>query len=178
MNVDLERKLRHLRLGGFVEALPVRTQEAVHNHLAHVEFLELLVEDELARRRQFLFQRRLKQAQLPQLRTIEGFDWDFNPKLPKALILDLATLRFIPERSGALILGAAGLGKSHICIGIAMRAIRGRLHRPLPLPLRSRRGPRRGRCHRHPQGAHRTSKRSRPSHPGRPRRTPPAGHRR
>ena len=123
MNVDLERKLRHLRLGGFVEALPVRTQEAVHNHLAHVEFLELLVEDELARRRQFLFQRRLKQAQLPQLRTIEGFDWDFNPKLPKALILDLATLRFIPERSGALILGAAGLGKSHICIGIAMRAI-------------------------------------------------------
>jgi DNA replication protein DnaC len=123
VNVDLERKLRHLRLSGFVQALPVRTQEAIHNHLAHIEFLELLVEDELARRRDLLFQRRLKQAQLPQVKTLDGFDWDFNPKLPKPLILDLATLRFIPERGGALILGAAGLGKSHICISIAVRAI-------------------------------------------------------
>ena len=123
MNSDLERKLRHLRLSGFVPALPVRNQEAINNHLAYVEFLELLIEDELARRRDLLFQRRLKQAQLPQLRTLENFDWSFNPKLPKQLILDLATLRFIPERGGALILGAAGLGKTHLCVSIAVRAI-------------------------------------------------------
>lgn len=123
MNLDLERKLRHLRLSGFVAAMPVRNQEAINNHLAYVEFLELLVEDELARRRELLFQRRLKQAQLPQVKTFDGFDWDFNSKLPKALILDLATLRFISERGGALILGAAGLGKSHICVSIAVRAI-------------------------------------------------------
>ena len=67
MNAELDRKLRHLRLSGFVQALPVRNQEAINNHLAYVEFLELLVEDELARRRQLLFQRRIKQAQLPQL---------------------------------------------------------------------------------------------------------------
>src|SRR6266571_6795112 len=98
MNAELDRKLRHLRLSGFVQALPVRNQEAINNHLAYVEFLELLVADELARRRQLLFQRRIKQAQLPQLRSLDNFDWSFNPQIPKALILDLATLRFIPEQ--------------------------------------------------------------------------------
>lgn len=123
INLELERKLRTLRLSGFVETLPVRTQEAVHNNLAHVEFLELLVEDELARRRQLLFGRRLKAAQLPAIKSLESFDWGFNPTVPKALILDLATLRFIPERGGALILGPAGVGKTHLCTSIAVRAI-------------------------------------------------------
>jgi DNA replication protein DnaC len=123
MHAELDRKLRHLRLSGFVQTLPVRNQEAINNHLAYVEFLELLVEDELARRRQLLFQRRIKQAQLPQLRSLDNFDWSFNPQIPKALILDLATLRFIPEHGGALILGAAGVGKSHICLSLALRAI-------------------------------------------------------
>jgi len=123
MNPDLDRKLRSIRLSGFVSALPVRNQEAITNHLAYVEFLELLVEDELARRRDLLFQRRMKQAQLPALKTLEEFDWDFNPKIPKQLILDLATLRFIAEHGGAMIIGAPGLGKSHLCLAIAVRAI-------------------------------------------------------
>jgi len=123
MNIELESKLRHLRLSGFVQALPVRNQEAINNHLAYVEFLELLVEDELTRRRDLQFQRRFKQAQLPQLKTLDDFDWSFNPKLPKQLILDLATLRFIPQRGGALIIGAAGLGKSHVSVSIGVRAI-------------------------------------------------------
>src|SRR5207245_2261572 len=116
MNVDLERKLRHLRLSGFVQALPVRNQEAISNHLAYVEFLEPLVEDELERRRQLLFQRRLKQAQLPQVKSLDTFDWGFNPQIPKPLVLDLATCRFVAEHAGILILGPPGTGKSHIAI--------------------------------------------------------------
>jgi DNA replication protein DnaC len=123
MDPELDRKLRHLRLSGFVQALPVRNQEAINNHLAYTEFLELLVEDELARRRDLLFLRRMKQAQMPPPKSLDEFDWDFNPKVPKQLILDLATLRFIPEHGGALIIGAAGLGKSHICVSIGVRAI-------------------------------------------------------
>ncbi len=123
MTPDFERKLRQIRLSGFVQSLPVRNQEAINNHLAYVEFLELLVEDELARRRDLLFQRRMKQAKLPQLKSLNEFDWSFNPKLPKQLILDLATLRFIAERGGALIIGPAGLGKSHICVSIGVRAV-------------------------------------------------------
>src|SRR5487761_441451 len=123
MNMELESKLRHLRLSGFVQALPVRNQEAINNHLAYIEFLELVVEDELTRRRDLLFQRRMKQAQLPQPKSLDEFDWAFNPKIPKQLLLDLATLRFIPVHGGALVLGAPGLGKSHFCVSVGVRAV-------------------------------------------------------
>src|SRR5579859_5777378 len=126
MSPELERKLRQIRLSGFVQALPVRNQEAINNHLAYVEFLELLVEDELGRRRDLLFQRRMKQARLPQPKSLDDFDWSFNPRVPKQLVLDLATLRFIGERDGALILGPAGPGKSHICVSIGVRAVEAR----------------------------------------------------
>ena len=123
IRMELERKLRTLRLSGVVEALPVRLAEATHNELAHLEFLELLIEDELTRRRERLLARRLKAAGLARLTSLESFEWSFNPAVPKALILDLATLRFITEHGGALILGPAGVGKTHICCAIGVRAI-------------------------------------------------------
>ena len=83
MNPELDRKLRSLRLSGMALALPVRNQEAIHHHLAHMDFLELLVEDELDRRRDRLFARRLKQAGLPEVKTLEELDWSFNPSCPR-----------------------------------------------------------------------------------------------
>src|ERR687886_2499381 len=89
----------------------------------YTEFLELLVSDELARRRDRLFQRRLEAARVPQLKTLDNFDWSFNPQLPKALILDLATVRFVPEHGGLLLLGPPGTGKSHIALALTVAAI-------------------------------------------------------
>ncbi len=97
---ELERQLRTLSLSGMAQTLLARNQEAISHHLAYTEFLELLVADELARRRDRLFTRRLKAARVPQLKTLETFDWSFNPQIPKALILDLGTVRFIPEHGG------------------------------------------------------------------------------
>jgi len=120
---DLDTRLRHLRLSGMAETLDARNREAITHHLAHVDFLELLVEDELTRRRDRLTQRRIKAAGLPQLKTLADFDWAFNRGVPKPLILDLATVRFVRERTGVLLVGPPGVGKSHICLSLALAAI-------------------------------------------------------
>lgn len=123
MNTELERKLRSLRLSGMAAALDVRNQEAIHHQLAFTDFLELLVEDELTKRRDRLYARRLKQSKIPAIKNLEGFDWTFNPRIQKGLILDLATARFVAEHAGVLLLGPPGTGKSHITIALSIAAI-------------------------------------------------------
>lgn len=120
---ELERQLRTLSLSGMAQTLMARNQEAISHHLAYTEFLELLVSDEFVRRRDRLFARRLKMARVPQIKTLENFDWSFNPQIPKALILDLGTVRFIPEHGGLLLLGPPGTGKSHIALSLTVAAI-------------------------------------------------------
>jgi len=87
----------------------VRGLKRSHPEVADV--LEILVEDELATRRDRLFARGLKQAGIPEVKTLETYDWSFNPQIPKALILDLATTRFVREHGGLLLLGPPGAGE-------------------------------------------------------------------
>lgn len=124
MNPQLTTRLRSLRLSGMVEALPARVAQAEAAPLAHLDFLDLLVEDELTRRADRLFDRRVKQAGLVTLKTLADFDWSFNPKLPKAKLAELASARFVPSHSGVLLIGPPGVGKSHIATAIAIGAIR------------------------------------------------------
>lgn len=124
MTVPLTTRLRHLRLSGMVEALPGRVAQAEAAPLAHLEFLELLVEDEFVRRADRLFARRLKQAGIVTLKTLGDFDWHFNPKLPKAKLVALATARFMQTHSGVLLIGPPGVGKSHVATALAIGAIR------------------------------------------------------
>jgi len=124
MNAQLDTRLRHLRLSGMAEALPGRLQQAAGANLPHKEFLELLVEDELTRRSDRLFARRLKQAGIVQIKEFSDFDWTYNSKLPRARLCELATGRFVAERRGALLIGPPGVGKSHAVVAIAIGAIR------------------------------------------------------
>jgi len=124
MNPQLTTRLRHLRLSGMAEALPLRLAQATAAPLPPVDFLDLLVQDELTRRADRLFVRRLKQARIPQVKDFAEFDWAFNPKIPRVRLVDLATARFIRDHHGALLIGPPGVGKSHAVVAIAVGAIR------------------------------------------------------
>ena len=128
MNPQLTTRLRHLRLSGMAEALPLRLEQATAAQLPHLDFLELLVQDELTRRADRLFARRLKQAGITQVKEFSSFDWAFNPKIARARLVDLATARFIRDHHGALLIGPPGVGKSHAAVAIAVGAIRAGYH--------------------------------------------------
>jgi DNA replication protein DnaC len=124
MNPQLETQMRHLRLSGMVQALPVRLEQARSAGLDQLEFLELLVQDELARRADRLFARRLKQAGIVQVKEFSDFDWSFNPKIPRKPLCDLATGRFVGEHANGLLIGPPGVGKSFAATAIGVGAIR------------------------------------------------------
>ena len=124
MNDTLRSTLKKLRLSGLVQSLDVRLQEASSHGLNHVEFLELILQDELAVRSDRLLQRRVKVASFRELKTLDHFDWSFNPSVPKKLIHDLAACRFIRETRDVLLLGPPGVGKSFLCQAIGYQAIK------------------------------------------------------
>ena len=121
-NDELDRSLRQLRLGGMADAVSVRSQQARAENLGPLDFISLLVHDELQRRRDRLIGRRVKAAGFRDQRTLDTFDWKFNT-LDRTLIFELASCRFIEQHEDVLLLGNAGVGKSHIAQALGMAAI-------------------------------------------------------
>jgi DNA replication protein DnaC len=124
MNDNLVRSIRKLRLSGMLESLEIRLQEAAGNQLGHAEFLELIVADELNIRGQRLIERRTRAASFRDTRTLEDFDFRFNPSIKRKQIFDLASCRFIREQRDVLFVGPPGVGKSHLAQALGYHAIR------------------------------------------------------
>jgi DNA replication protein DnaC len=124
MNEALRSSLRKLRLSGLLEGLEVRLQEAAGHGLSHAEFLELIVQDELAVRADRQLQRRVKAALFRELKPLDQFDWSFNPSIKKKQVFDLATCRFLREKRDVLWLGPPGVGKSFLVQAIGYQAIK------------------------------------------------------
>lgn len=124
MTGSLRTALKQLRLSGLLESLEVRLHEAAGNNLNHAEFLELLLQDELAVRSDRQVRRRVKAAQFRELKTIDDFDWSFNPSIKKKQVFDLATCRFVRETRDVLFLGPPGVGKSFLAQAIGYQAIK------------------------------------------------------
>jgi len=124
MNESLRGVLKKLRLSGLLEGLEVRLQEAAGHGLSHLEFLELILQDELAVRSDRQLQRRVKAALFRELKPLDQFDWSFNPSIKKKPVLDLATCRFVREKRDVLWLGPPGVGKSFLVQAIGYQAIK------------------------------------------------------
>jgi len=124
MNDNMVSAAKRLRLSGLLASLEVRLQEAASHGLNHAEFLELVLQDELLVRSDRLFKRRVKAAGFREQKTLDDFDWSFNPSVPKKRVFDLASGRFIRENRDVLWLGPPGIGKSHLVQAIGLHVIR------------------------------------------------------
>jgi DNA replication protein DnaC len=121
---NLETTLKQLRLSGLASTVSLRLQEAAANRLAHEEFLEILLQDELNVRQVRSLSRRTKAADFHRLKTLEDFDWRFNPNIPRKQIYDLATGQFIRQSADLLLIGPPGVGKTHLAQALGYEAIK------------------------------------------------------
>jgi DNA replication protein DnaC len=122
--VELQRALRQLRCSGIAETLEARLREAQVEKLVPLDLVSRLVQDELFRRQDRLLERRVKQAGFRDVdKRLDTFDFDFNKKLNRALVFELATARWVTQHADALFQGSPGTGKSHLAQAIGFAVI-------------------------------------------------------
>jgi DNA replication protein DnaC len=122
--IEIDHALRKLRLSGMADVLETRLRHAQTERLAPIDLISTLVSDELLRRQDRLSGRRIKAARFRDAdRSLDSFDFDFNKKMNRALIYELATARFVAQREDVMLLGPPGTGKSHLAQAIGRAAI-------------------------------------------------------
>jgi DNA replication protein DnaC len=124
MNNTLKQYAQSLHLSGLLQSLELRLQEAEANRLPHAQFLELLFQDEINVRHQRFINRRQKLAAFRELRSLENFDFEFNPGINRAQIYELATGHFVTDRRDVLLVGPPGVGKSHLVQAIGREVLK------------------------------------------------------
>ena len=121
---QLENKMRMVKLSGMVETLSMRLDQAQKEGLAFSQFLEMLLEDEVQHRANKRLAIRLSRARFEEEKNLEGFDFNFNPKLPAAYIRELATCQFIERKESLILCGPVGVGKTHLAQALGHQACR------------------------------------------------------
>jgi DNA replication protein DnaC len=121
---ELVATLRSLKLSGMLDTLDARLAQARAGELGHLEFLQVLCEDEINRRAATALARRVRAAKFSEVTTLEGFDFSYNPKLPVATIRDLAALGFVEAGQSAILYGPVGVGKTHVAQALGHLACR------------------------------------------------------
>src|SRR5579863_3546990 len=120
----LKTQLRTLKLSSMVDGLELRNKHALENQISYLEFLELLVDDEFARRQSNGYQTRLKDSKLQSQKVLDAYDFSFQPLLDKKMIYELAACRFIDQKHNVVFMGKPGVGRTHLAHAIGLEAIK------------------------------------------------------
>jgi DNA replication protein DnaC len=120
---ELVYKMKSIRLSAMTEKLSLRLQEATANELSYLEFLKNLIDDEISIRQDRLLNKRLRQAKLPFMKTLDDFDFAFNPSINRQQIKQLATSAFVAKHDNILMIGPPGVGKTHLSTAFSINAI-------------------------------------------------------
>ena len=121
---QLKSQLKALKLSGIAETLELRIMEAQNNQLAFTELLTMILTDEIETRQNRKLQRLISHARLDAGKTLESFDFSFNPSINASLIRELATCRFIEKGENIFLIGPTGTGKTHLAQAISHMACR------------------------------------------------------
>lgn len=121
---QLSYQLRQLRMSGVMETLDARNRQAIDGQWSYMEFISRLLEDETERRAQKQLSMRLRRSTINATKTLEGFDFQFNPNLNRQQILQLAACEYIREHRNLLICGPTGVGKTHLAQALGQEAAR------------------------------------------------------
>lgn len=114
--------LKKLRLPAMIEMLDSYTKQAASNSMSYIDFLSGLVSEEVRHKEQRAVQSRIKSARFPVLKSLDDFDYTFQPSLNRKKLAELSSLRFIDNKENILFLGPPGIGKTHLSTGLGVRA--------------------------------------------------------
>lgn len=119
---ELYNKLKYCKLSGMIEAFDRVYKETLDNNLTQLDFIEMLLDEEVINRENNRYKRLLKNASFPTIKTIDTFNFSKAAFLNKKDILNLLSLDFLNENQNIVFIGDQGTGKTHLVTSIGVEA--------------------------------------------------------